>query len=58
MFPMDMTGGGLIGAAYLARLSLSPTLEDWAEGAGERRSWLRDAVRRPLRLFRKYGSNE
>jgi hypothetical protein len=40
------------------RLSLSPTQEDWAEGAGERRSWLRDAVRRLLRLFRKYGSNE
>lgn len=58
MFRVDMAGGGLIGAAYLARLSLFPTQEDWAEGAEERRSWLRDAVRRPLRLFRKYGSNE
>jgi Uncharacterised nucleotidyltransferase len=57
-FRVDMAGGGLAGAAFLARLSLSPTQEDWTEGAGERRSWLWDAVRRPLRLFRKYGSSE
>jgi len=37
------------------RLSLSPTEEDWVEGAEYRRSWLWDAVRRPLRLLRKYG---
>jgi hypothetical protein len=58
IFRVDMAGGGLTGAFFLARLSLSPTQEDWAEGAEERRSWLWDAVRRPLRLFRKYGSNE
>jgi Uncharacterised nucleotidyltransferase len=58
MFRVDMAGGGLTGVFFLARLSLSPTQEDWAEGAKERRSWLWDAVRRPLRLFRKYGSNE
>jgi hypothetical protein len=57
-FRVDMAGGGLAGAAFLARLSLSPTQEDWTEGAEERRSWLWDAVRRPLRLFRKYGSSE
>ncbi len=55
---MKMAGGGLTGAAYLMRLSLSPTEEDWEEGAEERRSWLWDAVRRPLRLLRKYGSGE
>lgn len=57
-FRFNMAGGGLAGAAFLARLSLSPTQEDWTEGAEERRSWLWDAVRRPLRLFRKYGSSE
>lgn len=52
---MSMAGGGLAGAQYLLRLSLSPTEEDWVEGAEYRRSWLWDAVRRPLRLLRKYG---
>jgi hypothetical protein len=58
IFRVDIAGGGLAGAIFLARLSLSPTQDDWAEGAEERRSWVWDAVRRPLRLFRKYGSNE
>jgi Uncharacterised nucleotidyltransferase len=57
-FRREMAGGGLPGTAYLMRLSLSPTQEDWAKGAEERRSWFGDAVRRPFRLFRKYGSNE
>ena len=58
LYRMRMAGGGAIGAAYLMRLSLSPTEEDWEEGAEERRSWLWDAVRRPFRLLRKYGSRE
>jgi hypothetical protein len=58
MYRMKMAGGGVAGAVYLARLSLSPTEEDWEEGAEERRSWLWDAVRRPFRLLRKYGSGE
>jgi hypothetical protein len=33
------------------RLSLSPTQEDWAKGAEERRSWFWDAVRRRFRFF-------
>ena len=57
-FRLDMAGGGLHGVAYLARLSLSPTQEDWAKGAEQQRSWLWGAVRRPLRLFRKYSSSE
>lgn len=55
LFRMRMAGGGFAGAQYLLRLSLSPTEEDWVEGAEDRRSWLWDAVRRPLRLLRKYG---
>jgi len=58
MYRIRMAGGGVRGAAYLTRLSLSPTEEDWEEGAEERRSWLWDAVRRPFRLLKKYGSGE
>jgi len=36
--------------SYLLRLSLSPT-EEIGEGAEYRRSWLWDAVRRPLRCY-------
>ncbi len=58
MFRLQMAGGGATGAAYLMRLSLSPTQEDWVAGTEESKSWLRDALRRPFRLLRKYGSNE
>lgn len=58
MFRMRVAGGGVRGLAYLMRLSLSPTEEDWAEGSQERGWWLWDAVRRPFRLLRKYGSGE
>jgi hypothetical protein len=57
-FRLRIADGILEGAGYLGRLSLSPTQDDWDEGAEEQRSWLWDAVRRPFRLFRKYGSNE
>lgn len=58
MFRVNMGGGGIAGAGYLFRLSLSPTEEDWEEGAEERRSWLWDALRRPFRLIRKYGQGQ
>ena len=58
MYRMRLAGGGLTGAAYLLRLSLSPTEEDWEEGADERRSWFWEAIRRPFRLLRKYGSRK
>ncbi|MGB8322787.1 MAG: nucleotidyltransferase family protein [Candidatus Acidiferrum sp.] len=54
-FRMSMGGGGIAGARYLTRLSLSPTEEDWTEGAEDRGFWLWDAIRRPFRLIRKYG---
>jgi hypothetical protein len=54
-FRMRMRGGVLRGAAYLLRLSLSPTEEDWVSGSEDKRSWLLDAVGRPFRLARKYG---
>jgi hypothetical protein len=54
-FRVRMRGGILPGVAYLVRLSLSPTEEDWAEGVEDERPWLLDAVSRPFRLARKYG---
>jgi len=58
IFRMRMRGGILAGALYLLRLSFSPTEEDWAEGAEAKNSRLRDALQRPLRLFKKYGAKE
>lgn len=48
--------GGLAGLAFLLRLSFSPTEEDWVEGKENSMGTVWDAVRRPFRLFRKYGS--
>ncbi|GAC1635727.1 MAG: hypothetical protein NVS9B14_13330 [Candidatus Acidiferrum sp.] len=57
LFRASMRGGWIAGPAYLMRLSLSPTEEDWVEGAETKRSWIWDAVQRPLRLMRKYGQD-
>lgn len=58
VYRAKMGGGGVAGISYLMRLSLSPTEDDWREDALERRSWLWDALRRPFRLIRKYGSED
>ena len=52
LFRARMRGGLLRGSAYLFRLMLAPTEEDWNR-AGEGSRWL-ETVRRPLRLVRKY----
>jgi hypothetical protein len=57
MFRVRMRGGILSGVAYLFRLSFSPTEEDWVEGAENKRHWFLDALGRPFRLARKYGSD-
>ena len=57
-YRMQMAGGGPTGAAYLSRLSLSPTEDDWDENDEERKSWLWETLRRPFRLIRKYRSGE
>ena len=49
-FRMSKRGGGIPGAAYLLRLSLSPTDEDWQKGEQDGRPWLWDALLQPLRL--------
>jgi hypothetical protein len=53
-FRVRMRGGLLAGAAYLLRLSLSPTEEDWTPGKEGNRSAFLDAISRPLRLARKH----
>jgi hypothetical protein len=55
IFRMRMRGGLLAGAAYLLRLSLSPTEEDWTPGKEADSSALMDALSRPLRLAKKHG---
>jgi hypothetical protein len=52
---MRMRGGPIAGPAYLQRLMLSPTEEDWVEGEEGKRSWMLDGLKRPLRLLSKYG---
>ena len=54
-FRLRMHGGLLSAPAYLLRLSLSPTEEDWNDAGQANGHWLLDAVRRPFRLVRKYG---
>jgi hypothetical protein len=53
-FRMRMRGGLIAGPAYLMRLTLSPTEEDWVEGEEEKRSSMLDGLKRPLRLLSKY----
>lgn len=57
VFRAQMRGEFWAGIGYLARLSLSPTEDDWREGHEHKRSRYRDAVRRLLRLAGKYGRN-
>jgi hypothetical protein len=57
MFRLKMGGGGFGGTAYLMRLSVSPTEEDWTEGGEEHGSRVWEAIKRPFRLLRKYGQD-
>ncbi len=54
-FRLRMRGGLLAAPAYLLRLSFSPTEDDWQTGGKISHNRLLDALRRPLRLARKYG---
>ena len=54
-FRLGMRGNRFFAPAYLLRLSLSPTEEDWKPGNGH---GFFDALRRPFRLSRKYGRGD
>ncbi|MCU1242979.1 MAG: hypothetical protein JWO71_3705 [Candidatus Acidoferrum typicum] len=53
-FRMRMRGGLFAGAAYLLRLSLYPTEDDWTPGREGNRPAFMDAIGRPLRLAKKH----
>jgi hypothetical protein len=53
-FRIRMCSGFLAGAAYLLRLSLSPTEEDWTAGKEGDHPAFVEALSRPLRLARKH----
>lgn len=53
-FRLQMGGGLFAAPAYLVRLSLSPTEEDWRTGTKMSDNRLLEALRRPFRLARKY----
>lgn len=55
VFRVRMGGGLFAGTAYLVRLSLSPTEEDWTAGKEGSRTPFVDAISRPFRLAKKYG---
>ncbi len=54
-FRMQMRGGLLAAPAYLLRLSLSPTEDDWRRDGEISHNRLLDTLRRPFRLARNYG---
>ena len=54
-FRLRMRGGLLAAPAYLLRLSLSPTEEDWQADGEISHNRLLDTLRRQFRLARKYG---
>jgi hypothetical protein len=53
-FRLCMRGNFLAAPAYLLRLSFSPTEEDWQVGGKISSNPFLDALRRPVRLARKY----
>ena len=55
LFRLRMRGNALAAPAYLLRLSLSPTEEDWQANGEIGQNRFLDALRRPFRLARKYG---
>lgn len=58
LFRANMRGGFLRGTAYLLRLSLAPTEEDWRNSAAGKSSRWIEVLRRPFRLARKYHWSE
>jgi len=53
-FRMRMRGNVISGSAYLLRLALSSTEEDWQSDAQGNRHPILEVLRRPIRLARKY----
>lgn len=54
LFRLRMPGRYFVGAAYLIRLSFSPTEDDWSADAQAPRSRVAEMLGRPFRLAKKY----
>ena len=54
LFRFRMPGRYFVGAAYLTRLSFSPTEDDWSADAQVPRSRVAEVLGRPFRLAKKY----
>lgn len=54
LFRLRIRGELFAGARYLARLSFSTTEEDWSSATGGPGTSLRESLRRPFRLAKKY----
>jgi Uncharacterised nucleotidyltransferase len=54
LFRLRMPGRFSVGVAYLARLSFSPTEDDWSADPQAQRSRLVEMLGRPFRLAKKY----
>ena len=57
LFRLRMRGQLLAGARYLTRLSLSTTEDDWSDDSQSADGSLRESLRRPFRLAKKYRRN-
>jgi hypothetical protein len=57
LFRFRMRGQLLAGARYLTRLSFSTTEEDWSSASAPAKGSLRESLRRPFRLAKKYRRN-
>jgi Uncharacterised nucleotidyltransferase len=58
LYRIQMRGGGLSGLGYLLRLTFSPTQEDWSGGVEDNQNGRFAALRRPVRLAKKYRGGE
>lgn len=58
LFRMRMRGSAVSGLSYLLRLTFSPTQEDWSPGVENKHDGRFAALRRPVRLAKKYRGGE
>jgi len=58
LYRVRMRGSVISGLGYLLRLTFSPTQEDWSAGAENKHDGRFAALRRPVRLAKKYRGGE
>jgi hypothetical protein len=58
LYRVRMRGSVIAGLGYLLRLTFSPTQEDWPAGVEKKHDGRFAALRRPVRLAKKYRGGE